>query len=753
MKAAVSLSELLNGNTRTRKTERNTNEGNEIEFNENESAESMDMSTELRSSSPLKTSQLGPKEKIGPSVQSFLMSSRQKKNDNPPPKNSLEEPEIIALDDDFDDETHLEGGHEKGGMLTTLSRVEPPQSSKTTTLKDLFDNFKPEPEPLRLKSSVVANVPIPNRKRKAKTHPIMVEAPFPSKQMVKPSENEYNLRKLDLPLTKKDTCIATTYSFDVSDYKSLNDSEGLKEKTGRVKIVSSTTKHNDLWTKLFQPKSLNDVILEPSLKNKVAQWIEVAFSKLKKPTTRTKMYKRQKLEYDPLDDFIVDESADSGNALEEFVPLMILHGEGIGKNTLLEVLMRQHNGQIYEVNTSSNRSKRDILDTLVDFSTTHYVKGPGSKGIILLDDVDVLFREHDKFFWQTVEKILLTSRRPIVLLCRDVKFIPANICQLAIEESSLFHCKKVSHQTVTAFLERYCRKINLKIDRAILNLLVSCSKRDIRKCLMDLQFCCTPPGNLKEPPIPPKGRLCDTNLEEVSHHLDLLSYGNILDNKAFWKSSISQDVDHTLMTPYAQTALNTMSEDQERLTHDYMIDYRVYLVDKLNHPQMPYELNVGLYLDQQLSKGKLTADFKLNSNQYAKMKNATIDYLRTRINKSYQGDGKARKTRNCRKMREILDRFEGGTSFDEIDESVAFDFEVNGSKNIKEQVNPYVLEIAKAELRTKEGNKEIFSEQCRGVDKDDYSEVAWQLTQQHLLKPIWFKSDPNIVIDAWKVKR
>ena len=491
-------------------------------------------------------------------------------------------------------------------------------------------------------------------------------------------------------------------------------------------------------------------MLEPSLKKNVAEWIETAFLKLRRPTKRTKMLKRQKIEYDPLDDFIIDESLDIENTTEEFVPIMIMHGDGIGKNTLLDVLMDHHEGQIYEVNTSNNRSKKDILDTLMDFSTTHYVKGQGSKGIILLDDVDVLFKEHDKFFWQTVEKILLTSRRPIVILCRDINFVPSNVIQLAIEEDSLFHCKRVSHQTVIAFLERYCRKIDLKIDRAILQLLVACSKRDIRKCLMDLQFCCTPPGDFKEPAASSQESVPYPDLKKTSQHLDLLSFGDILDRQTVWKSSISQDIDHTLMTPHAQAALNGMADDQERLQHDYMVDYRLHLVDKLNNLQLPYELNVGNYLEQQLSCGLLAKPTKLNANQYEKMKSASVNYLKTRVAKKNLIEGKVRKTRNSKRMREILDRFQGFYSADELDESVEVDFEVNNSKDVKEQINPYVLEIAKAELQVKEGNKEIFFEQCKGIDKEEYNEVAWRLTQERLLKPIWFKADPNTVINCWK---
>lgn len=755
MKAAVTLSELLNGNTKTKKNGSNTNEVaqlaremKELPYNEDETLESIDMSEEARSSSPLKTSQPTPKGKTGPSVQSFLMHSRQKKDESFLPKG----PEVIALDDDFDDEMHLgEESHPDNEMLPTINRVTTPSSFKKTTLKNLFTNFKPEPKSLKLNASVVSNTSLQEENKKLKSRPPSSRAPFPSKQMVEPADAGTVIRRLNLPYRKKNNCISQPTFFNSNDFKTLNYTEGTRESSRRVKIASGARYHSELWTTMLKPKCVEDVMLEPLLKKNVAEWIEKAFLKLKRSTTRNKMIKRQKLENDYIDDFVVDESIDGDSiSREEFVPIMILHGDGIGKNTLLEVLMENLDGQIYEVNTSNNRSKKDILDTLMEFSTTHYVKGQGSKGIILLDDVDVLFREHDKFFWQAVEKILFTSRRPVVLLCREIEFVPRSMLQLAIDEESLFHCKRVSHKTVTAFLERYCRKMGLEIDRAILQLLVTCSKRDIRKCLMDLQFCCTPPGDFKEPAALPKDNWENIHSKQLSQYVNLLSLGDVLENRTIWNSSISQDIDHTQMTPHAQAALNGMSDDQERLKHDYMIDHRLHLVDKLNNPQLPYEMNVGNYLQQKLSKNILAKIVQMNANQYEKMTTVSVKYLKTRVNKSRSIEGKLRKTRNSRKVREILDDFEGNYSVDELDETVEHEFMTNNSKNIKEQINPYLLEIAKAEQRVKEENKRIFFENCKGFERDEYNEVAWRLTQERLLKPIWFKADPNTVIGCWK---
>ena len=110
--------------------------------------------------------------------------------------------------------------------------------------------------------------------------------------------------------------------------------------------------------------------------------------------------------------------------LREFMPLMIIHGNAIGKKTLVQTIMKEIAGddnsyQIFEVNANMNRSRRDLFETLLDFTTTHYVKDSSKRksdyGLVLFNDVDVLFKEHDKGFWSMINKLCEFSRRPLVL--------------------------------------------------------------------------------------------------------------------------------------------------------------------------------------------------------------------------------------------------------------------------------------------------------------------------------------------------
>lgn len=789
MKRTVSVTALLNGNSRKKVRKVTTTSTSEVPLagpygmdsqlqgdtimqdNEEETIESIEISSEM-SSSPLKTSQPTPTGKAQQSVQSFLMSRRSKKSDIVTHDDVAENSIIISLDNDCIEETHL-NTKQNGGGITDIendkmeiirdSRVTHPSTFKKTTLKDLFNNFK-QPESKRNKTNLAnqdthSNEELTDSKSWKRLHEISklknIQSPLKFKQLVEPEEDAIEHRALNLSLKKRMHSAKHSYIFDPIEYHSLNNVKDVKAGTFRTKIACKTSNHTSLWPQLLKPKTLNEIMLDPSLKKHVYKWISEAFVKLKRHTTRNKLLRRQKTdEYDQFDSFIVDDRMDDGTCpKEEFVPLMILFGEGIGKNTLIEVIMETLNGQIYEVNTSSNRAKKDILDTLMEFSTTHYVKGKGSKGIILLDDVDVLFKEHDKFFWQAVEKILLCSRRPIILLCRSINFIPSNIVQLANDEKSLFHAKRVSQQTTTAFLEKYCETLNLTINNSILELLVKCNKKDIRKCLMDLQFFCTPPGEFTVPNATNKATIDTVDLRETVFYADLYSVSDVLESGILWKSSILQEDDPTVMTPDVQATLNSITDDQERLKHDYVVDYRLHLVDKQNQPLLPYELSIGRSLEHELQAYQtrckiphLNGDTKLE-----KMTEATVAYLSTRvINKKNAAELPTRKTRNSKKIREILDRFEGNCIFDDLDEALSFDLELTTKSDLKEQINPYVYEIAKSDAAVKESNRQLFLEKCDGVPKDQYNEIVFELSQQRLFKPIWFRADPKIVIDSWK---
>ncbi|AQZ12453.1 ELG1 (YOR144C) [Zygosaccharomyces parabailii] len=734
MKRTISVAQLLDGNARKRIKDITPIVSEEIEH---EPIESFEMSREI-SSSPLKELQPSPSQTQQPaidrqSVQSFLMSRKLKKDD---------EPKAMTLKCEGDE-------------LTTESRVTYPINSKKTSLKNLFSNFK-QPDTKLGRSSAQ---PIDLEKQPdllERFHEISkskeLEAPLPSVQLINCHE-DVQYKKLELP-KKVSFPRQSILHFDQLEYASLNVKEKFPE-SSFISMPSAGVNGHSVWPQLMKPRNIARVMLEPALKDGVYEWIVDAFIKLKKTTCRSKLLKRQHTEMvNEFDGFIIENEVEEndGTAIE-FVPLMILHGDAIGKNTLIEVIMQIIDGQIYEVNASSNRGKKDILDTLIEFSTTHYVKGQGSKGIILLDDVDIIFKEHDKFFWQAVEKLLAQTRRPVVITCTNLELVPSNLVQLAQYEGSLFHARRISHGTVTRYLELCCPKLGIQPDRRVLEELAKSNKKDIRKCLCELQFYSRPPGNFLIQKNECNKDLSDLSFEDAMFCADMLSSSDVISCNSCWKSSILQNNDPTLMSYESRALVSELNDEQDRLRCDYMIDNRIHLIESSRYPLLPFELNMGDLMEKQVLAGYKGPESNQSSQstRFYRMEKAVVAFLSTRISrKEFSSTSNTRKTRNWRKIREILERIQGDHIVKTIDDVTEFSLAITSKKKIAEYINPYVLKLAQADANVKESNRRLFLRAIDGVPSDQQTEVLCELARNKAFKPFFFEANSKLVIDSWK---
>ncbi|CCD23795.1 Elg1p NDAI_0C01340 [Naumovozyma dairenensis CBS 421] len=789
MKRSNPLTALLNGNNR-KKVKLNTSSienksmcPSEIEnpvqnIDEHPSSSELDIPFEDLSSSPLKlteqqncnlfsVSHISPiKEKLkNQSVQNFLMNRPTEKK----------EPIIISIDDGDEEETAIHHNanaykdtsatYVDDDMIITSSNTilnDLSKNVKKVKLKDLFSNFKKsnnDADGADTEGALKRKNPISKLKE--------IDPPIRYRQSIEPEGTDYiNHGDVTLPLHEKrctvdhNINITQQYTWTEQDYKTIRDVVDDTPTISTTYTFEYKKKLSSNWPEFFKPKSVNEVMLEPALKTAFKEWIEKSFELLKKVTSRKKLQNIiEKDENSEFANFIIhdndeDEEDINDSNVVDFVPLAILHGYAVGKNTLVEVIMRDLDCQIFEVNSSENRSRKDILDKLSEFATTHYVKGHGSKGVILFDDVDVLFKEHDKLFWQAVEKTLLTSRRPIVLICRDLNFIPTNLIEVAEEENSLFEVKKISNKTCLMFVKRYCQTLKLTLDEDILSMTVERNKGDIRKCLVDLQFNFSSSGEFNCP----KDNMNSFHgsLIDFSFNSELSSINNILEANTEYKSSINQGTDKTLLTKNNEEVFNSNPDEEFRRKHDYMVDYRYHLQDSIQGALLPYELSIANYMKEMLDRRygdlKLSKVFDNNAYKFPKMTKNSLAFLSGRVNpRKIQFETTLRKTRNSRRIREILDRFDDNHNVDEYDNTAEFDFFKTNKRHIQTDLNAYVLELAKGEAYRKEKNLELFSRVSKEYPEESEDNIVRQLGQDGLLKPVRFKSNPQTVIKSWNL--
>lgn len=704
------------------------------------------------------------------SMTSFLMSKKPVVNEK---KNK---PIVISLDDeDSKNNKDMDDNDEDGIEITKIS-LQPSKLNnnnnnfnvRRTNLKDLFSKVgKPAPE------HEVAGYHGPIKRFNNISKLKELDAPLPKYQLIRPAEEERIPNEtpvINLPhksITVDFTAQSSTFiPLEYNTLTKRGHEDGMISKSKVISYRIGPNRYSQLWSELMKPTSLKNVLLDPKLKDNFSKWVDTSISKLKKPTTRNKLLKTYKEEIEEFKNFIIHDNYDEDStnetdnkndeSIEEFIPLSILYGEGIGKHTLVYTMAKEKGYQIYEINTSQNRGKKDILNTLMEYCTTYYVKDKNESGIVLLSDVDVIFKEHDKWFWNAIEILLMKSRKPLVLTCKDCDFIPTNLIDICIDEQSFFDVKKIGLKSVVAYLERYCQTLELKLSKDILASIVQKNNKDIRKCLLELQFWFSSGNKINMSVNQSKHESKPTStISELNSILDLNSINDIILSNTWDKSMIQQEDDTTLMTNDIIMKFKEKKDDEEfRLQNDFITDYRIHAQHYNHFPLMPFETNIGGELKTMLAEYDYLSSEKPYKypHKYKRMKSATVAFLEARISKrDMYTSGRMRSTRNSRKIQNILGMFRGINSNEHtIDEDVQFDIAATPKQILCQDINPYVKEIAKSEIESRDYNNKLYENAIEGAAPEDHDQILKGLIDEKLTKILYFSANCDKVIDSWK---
>ena len=156
-----------------------------------------------------------------------------------------------------------------------------------------------------------------------------------------------------------------------------------------------------------------------------------------------------------MDDFIIDESEEEEEesprkqrrrkkeTFTAYSNVVILTGpHGVGKSAAVEAVAEELGYQVFEISPGSKRGGRELMEAVGEVGqselvtkhkgvnaasslsplkigsemTSTEVKSQERKGLICLDEVDVLYEE-DKGFWGCVISLVEKSRRPVVITC------------------------------------------------------------------------------------------------------------------------------------------------------------------------------------------------------------------------------------------------------------------------------------------------------------------------------------------------
>lgn len=403
-------------------------------------------------------------------------------------------------------------------------------------------------------------------------------------------------------------------------------------------IIKQQEKSSQLWIDLFKPESTSGLMMADENVIRIKNWINNCYGLLKshskEPRNILLQQRRKKISNkNNLSGFIVDDSIDSSifedSDTEEdiFMPLLLIQGStGSCKSTAVYSAMNAHNGYVFEINTGINRGRKDIYNSLKEFCTTQLVHKQNEsktfqKGLVLLEDVDILF-EQDKSFWLVVQDILNISRRPIVLTCEDFRGIPKSILDHANEEDSIVRLDKnqVPKNLVFDYLWICALVQGFIIPDCLLNDIISLSYNgrnyDLRKCLMECQMACQVSQVLN---LGATIKVKEFSNSKVSEPEDLLSATKRLENLS------SADVIKT----------NTISSlNHETISNEFVDIYMVDESTKLKQATLSYELNIGDYIYESINGKFRDLDESKPKFTYNQMKEEVLNFIGSRSKKA-----------------------------------------------------------------------------------------------------------------------
>jgi hypothetical protein len=213
------------------------------------------------------------------------------------------------------------------------------------------------------------------------------------------------------------------------------------------------------WTHKFRPRRADEIL--PSQGLELRDWM-IGNRKIVMSIIPEEM-----------DDFIDDDDYDDDDDDDEsprklkkdgfiaYSNVVILTGpHGVGKSATVGAIAEELGYQVFEISPGSRRGGKELMEAVgevgqselitknKEITTSSVLKKIGveemevtshrRKGLICLDEVDVLYEE-DKGFWGSVTALVEKSRRPIIMTCNGTQTLQIRLTLRSFCYSRKFH--------------------------------------------------------------------------------------------------------------------------------------------------------------------------------------------------------------------------------------------------------------------------------------------------------------------------
>ncbi|OAA40989.1 ATPase, AAA family protein [Metarhizium rileyi] len=328
------------------------------------------------------------------------------------------------------------------------------------------------------------------------------------------------------------------------------------------------------WNQKYAPVSAAQVLQESKDALYIKQWLEAMKVQSvetsggdgtgDKGRSKTESLPKKKRRKNKVDDFIVD-SDEEGSELNEISGsdeedishdrrlksvvrfggakvkelgrlrncIVISGPHGCGKTAAVYAIARELDFEIFEINSSTRRSGKDVVERVGDMTRNHLVQqhraqqlskdeGPNQQGtmtaflkakaapatkerpkqptgsraqkpvsktqkqsLILVEEADILYEE-DKQFWAALMSMMSQSRRPFVITCNDESLVPLQSLNL----HGIFRFSSAPETLAVDLCLLIAGNEGHSLGRPAVEALYRARGRDLRATISDLNFWC-----------------------------------------------------------------------------------------------------------------------------------------------------------------------------------------------------------------------------------------------------------------------